>query len=273
MNGGLKTTTVAAGDTVTFSLNVSASGQARNVVVTDTLPAGFQFVSSNGATCSQSGQVLTCDVGTLGSASGPLPGPNPCAAKEKFYVFEYNDSDVVGIDTGCGTSNDVTTPIAPKLHISCSDMFPGGVPQKSDLGDPNRRVAAFYITSDKKTCGSGTFTPPTPASLTITIKATVQMSGCNIAKVVSSNDSNAANNESQACVNVPVPPDSGYLEICESAASGTFTFKLSNGTTVSVPAGSCSAPMQVPTGPITIVQDPKDCWSLTNVVTFPPPRG
>ncbi len=273
VNGGKKTVTAAAGDVVTFTLTVAATGgPASNVVVTDTLPAGMDLVSSSGASCTQSGQVLTCELGTVGS-TGTLPGPNPCAVGDRFYVFEYNDSDVVGIDKGCSSKKEVTTSVAPKLHLSCSDKFPGGKPEKSDLGDPSRRVLAYYITDGKKkTCGSGTFTPPPPATVKILIKAKVHESGCNVAQVASSNDSDGTNNRSQACVDIPAPPDSGYLEVCEQAPSGTFTFKLSNGTTVSVPAGACSAPIEVPTGPITIVQNPADCFTLTDVSTFPEAR-
>ncbi len=273
VDGGKQTTTAEAGDAVTFSLEVEASGgAASDVVVTDTLPDGMTLVSSSGAECSQSGQVLTCELGTVGSG-GVLPGENPCAEKERYYVFEYNDSDVVGIDKGCSKDKDATTPIAPKLHLSCSDEFPGGVPEKSDLGSPNRRVAAFFITDgEKKTCGNGTFTPPAPASVTVTLEAKVKESGCNVARVTSSNDSDPTNNRSRACVNIPEPPDSGYLEICEEAPDGTFTFKLGNGMTVSVPAGSCSSPIEVPTGRLTIVQAPRSCYSLTDIETFPPGR-
>ena len=94
---------------------------------------------------------------------------NPCTGKaDTYFKFQYNfgvNGDV--IDEGCADGNEVTRAdvpdlIANELHVSCSDKFPGGIPEKSDLGDPNRRVEAWFISKDggKKTCGVGT---PIPA--------------------------------------------------------------------------------------------------------------
>ncbi len=91
---------------------------------------------------------------------------NPCPSGQTYFLFQYNDSDVVGLDKGCATQNDITEQtnpglIATMLHVSCSDSFPNGVPVKSNLGDPNRRVVAYTIVKGdgKKTCGIGTPVP------------------------------------------------------------------------------------------------------------------
>jgi hypothetical protein len=86
-----------------------------------------------------------------------------------YYKFQYNfgrGSDVT--DEGCATSNNVTKAdnpdlIATLLHVSCSDRISAdGVPTKSDLGDPARRIVFYFISKDggKKTCGQGTTTVP-----------------------------------------------------------------------------------------------------------------
>jgi len=91
---------------------------------------------------------------------------NPCPSGQTYYLFQYNDSNVVGLDKGCATQNDITEQtnpglIATMLHVSCSDTFTNGIPKKSDLGDPNRRVVAYTIVKGdgKKTCGLGTPVP------------------------------------------------------------------------------------------------------------------
>ena len=102
------------------------------------------------------------------SAAPTFTEPSQCTGKaDTYFLFQYNDSGTVGLDSGCAEKNDVTSAqvpglIANELHVSCSDQFPGGVPEKSDLGDPNRRVVAWLIIKDggKKTCGVGT---PVPA--------------------------------------------------------------------------------------------------------------
>lgn len=102
----------------------------------------------------------------LGSTSGKKK-----AKGDTYFLFEYNDSNVVGVDSGCATKNDITRAdvpglIANTLHVSCSDKFIGGVGQKSDLGvtadGTPRRTVAWLIIKDggKKTCGVGT---PIPA--------------------------------------------------------------------------------------------------------------
>src|SRR5690606_24382759 len=60
-------TTPAAGQTVTFTIPVSATGPATNpvlagIVVVDTLPTGMTFVSASGTgfNCNAVGQVVTC---------------------------------------------------------------------------------------------------------------------------------------------------------------------------------------------------------------------
>lgn len=108
----------------------------------------------------------------VASAEPAFTQPSDCTGGKKstYFLFEYNDSAEVGRDSGCATQNDITSAqvpglIATELHVSCSDSFPNGIPVKSDLGDPDRRVVAYTIIKDggKKTCGMGTpCTDPDP---------------------------------------------------------------------------------------------------------------
>ena len=101
---------------------------------------------------------------------GGVTAVNPCPAGQTYFLFQYNDSNVVGLDKGCATQNDITKQtnpglIATMLHVSCSDSFPNGIPVKSNLGDTNRRVVAYTIVKgsksgkNAKTCGMGTPVP------------------------------------------------------------------------------------------------------------------
>ncbi len=101
---------------------------------------------------------------SAGTRSPPcLPASSTTVpAARYFFIWKYNDSATVGFDKGCSTSNNVTRATKPDLianllHVSCSDTISSdGVPTKSDLGDPARRVASYVIQkSSGKICGMG----------------------------------------------------------------------------------------------------------------------
>ena len=60
---------VAYGQDITWTITVSNTGNAdaSNVAISDTLPAGFTFVSSNpgSPTCTEAGGVVSCNLGTI----------------------------------------------------------------------------------------------------------------------------------------------------------------------------------------------------------------
>ncbi len=67
----------------------------------------------------------------------------------------------------------------------------------------------------------------------------------------------------------------GFLEVCKAAdgegVSGTFTFDV-NGQSVRVPAGACSAPLQLQAGDVTITEAPAPGISVVAVETIPADR-
>lgn len=270
--------TVTSGEEITYTLKVRNVGNttAHNVIVSDILPDGATFVSASaGCTYNSTTRRVTCDAGTLPVASAPT---GSCTGKQTYYKWEYNDSATVGIDEGCSSTNDVTRAINPNLvatllHVSCSDKIsPDGVPTKSDLGSPSRRVKAYFINKEggKKTCGQGTFSPPEPKQFTIRVKVT--KSHCNTATVTSTEpDDDTSNNRSTVCVNVP---GFGYLEICKSSANGItgiWSFVV-EGKTYKVPAGACSAAIKVSSGTVTVQEKWIQGFSMAGASTLPADR-
>jgi hypothetical protein len=72
-------------------------------------------------------------------------------------------------------------------------------------------------------------------------------------------------------VNQPV---TGTLEICKSSANGvtgSFVFNVS-GVSVTVPAGACSAPFQVPAGTRTVHENARTGYGLVSASTNPSDR-
>jgi uncharacterized repeat protein (TIGR01451 family) len=62
---------VVAGNNLTYTIRVENPGTlpATNVVVTDNLPSGVDFVSATGGTCQRTGNTVTCDLGQVNAAT------------------------------------------------------------------------------------------------------------------------------------------------------------------------------------------------------------
>ena len=104
--------------------------------------------------------------GAPGLAQAQAPPPNTCDDKETFFWFVYADGTT---DTGCAEKNDVVTPNAPSLHVSCSDPFTNGFPSKSTLLPGKAPVQQFFISKSggKKTCGALPPPPPPPPDVKV----------------------------------------------------------------------------------------------------------
>src|SRR5262249_9471313 len=65
---------IVEGNNLTYTIKVTnpnpmGGADATNVVVTDPLPSGVDFVSATGGNCHKSGNTVTCDLGTVPAAT------------------------------------------------------------------------------------------------------------------------------------------------------------------------------------------------------------
>lgn len=108
-------TTVPVEGQYTYTLNYgNRTGQATNVVINDTLPAGVTFVSSSPAPTTRSGQALSWNVGTLnagvtGSIQITVRAPTTLAPSTAVQQVVQN----------CATITTVVTDLAPADNSSC----------------------------------------------------------------------------------------------------------------------------------------------------------
>lgn len=72
-----------------------------------------------------------------------------------------------------------------------------------------------------------------------------------------------------------VGPDSGYLEVCKasdgSGVSGTFRFTV-GAQSIAVPVDACSAPLQLPVGPVTVTEEPVPGVAVASIAVTPVER-
>ena len=80
-----------------------------------------------------------------------------------------------------------------------------------------------------------------------------------------------------AVLDVPNPSYNGYIELCKQSdpdnpVTGTFDFNLSsqffNGGPYHVPVNTCSPPIQVPAGVLTVNEAPKSGVAVNNVTAY-----
>lgn len=124
---------VAAGMDLTYTVTVSNAGpdDATNTVLTDTLPAGVNFVSATASqgTCSQAASTVTCNLGTVTTstpATVTIVVQPTAAAGSSISNTASVTSDAADPDTAnnsATTSTTVTLPtlIGPSPYLSIND--------------------------------------------------------------------------------------------------------------------------------------------------------
>lgn len=255
-------TNVTSGDTVTFTIEASNIGAATatSVQVKDSVPAGLTITGTS-ASCSTSGQDVTCNVGDIAAGAGKsvtitvkvtdaaCPSVDNkatvSAANEPAGNTGNNTSNTVTLNVSCPQPDVKVTKSASKTSVNSGDSFTFTI-QASNVGGstannvtitdtiPNGLTitgtsAGCSTSGQKVTCNVGDVAAGGSASITIDVKATD--AACpevsNFASVSASNEpaANTGNNTSNT-VRVSV--------VC---ANPDVTIRKSDGVSGSVNSG------------------------------------
>ncbi len=160
---------VRVGDDLSFTLTVANAGpsEARDVVLTDTLPTGLTFVSATGAgwTCGAVGAVVTCALGTPLAPGATAPPVTVTATVEaSAYPSAVNTATVDGSTLDPDPTNNTATDtvnVPPLVNLAITKAHTGTL----QVGTP--ATYTLVVTNDGPTDDPGpiTITDPLPAGL------------------------------------------------------------------------------------------------------------
>ncbi|HJT24790.1 MAG TPA: family 16 glycoside hydrolase, partial [bacterium] len=164
-----------SGSTVEFTkVSIVKFTQTYNVTVTDTLPAGFTYVSSNGSP-SVSGQKLVWNLGTLANgASGALTVSGMSAAGCGTTLVNTGEAD-----SGLPLQSVVSAPVSTTI-TGCT-ATPTGTPIRTATYTPSATASSTptatpsftpFSTSTFTATPTPTFTPSSTPTVTATLTAT-----------------------------------------------------------------------------------------------------
>lgn len=201
-------TSVASGDSVTFTLVAENTGQAtaKNVVVADTIPAGMTITAAAG--CQISGQNVSCALGdinaggsksvqiTVTATAGACPSVNNdatvTASNEPSGASGNNSSNVVTVGVTCPdpdvrivkSSGAPATGVAPgdsftyKLSVTNAGGADATGVQIEDTVPAGITIttvpANCSVSGQKLTCDLGTVAAGDTESVTITVEAAAE---------------------------------------------------------------------------------------------------
>jgi uncharacterized repeat protein (TIGR01451 family) len=251
--------TVNAGQTIGFIIAVAnlGDGTATNVVVTDTLPAGFAWTIDATASdpgCSISADVLTCTYGDLApsdSRSVHLTSPTTAencatirnvasATTDNDGSAEASDSIVINCQPDVSVAKSGNGPLTsgqtatftitvsaggtgPSSNVTLTDTLPAGA---WTLGGAD--AASCSLANSSLSCNFGTMASGTSKTITLSRASTAGDCSTPIANTATVNataDSNTQNNSSSASitVNCPPPPQSPQLIVSKTADAAIVT--------------------------------------------------
>ncbi len=150
---------------ITYTITVYNDGiaDAQNVVVTDTLDNDMAYVGDT-AGCSQSGQTLTCSLGTLASSSNTsfnitvtTPNKTGSTTNTVSVVTDTDQNNAAGL-----TASKTTNLITPNLNISKSNS-----PTKVGIGGAFT-YSISVTNSENAVAQNATITDTLPVGVTVT---------------------------------------------------------------------------------------------------------
>jgi uncharacterized repeat protein (TIGR01451 family) len=246
------TGTISAGDTASFTIEVSNNGAgiARGVTLSDTLPAGITW-SETSAECSISGGVLTCNFGDLAPGAsrsvtvsgttdaadcGVLENTATVAATNEAQADQGNNSSGDSVAVNCAQIEILKTADAASVsagdpigftievkntgagtarNVTLTDTLPAGAGLNWTISPA---VAGCQISGGVLTCDFGDL--PGNTSRTVQITSPTSAASCgvvdNTAGVTTSNDGSG---ESSAQVTVNCP----NVTVLKTADTGTIS--------------------------------------------------
>jgi uncharacterized repeat protein (TIGR01451 family) len=106
---------ISAGDEIRFTVTVTntGDGEARGIVISDTLPAGIAWSDDEGK-CTISGGILTCNVGTLAAGAW--------FAVDIFGPTDPQDCGTVTNTASVTTANDGSGQASDSVDVLCPDV-------------------------------------------------------------------------------------------------------------------------------------------------------
>jgi uncharacterized repeat protein (TIGR01451 family) len=245
--------TVAAGSQVVWTVTVTNNGNApaSQVSVTDTLPAGFTFVSANPAICTGT-TTLTCVFpgpiaggGGTASVAITVQSPNTCATFTNTVNFTGATTTPATANvtlTGCAPPGSpalsvtktadaaVVTPPSPigftitvsntgsadANNVTLSDTIPA-VPGVTWSINGGTGAAQCSLTGNLLSCSFGTLSAGSSRSVHIISTATSSASCGTFTNVAVASSSNAGTATGQATVEVDCPPGNPSIRIVKEA--------------------------------------------------------
>lgn len=256
------TSTVAAGDTVVYTLTASNSGPstARDVVLTDTLPAGQSLVGAEGATCTSA---VSCPLGDLAPGATRIVRLTVRIAADRAAGTQVNSaaisSSTADPDSASNTATASVT-IAPRADLRMTKAASAPTPAAGDTvtytltaTNDGPSVARSAVVSDTLpaaltfvdatapctasgqvvTCALGDLAPAAVRTLTLRARiAPTTASGAlaNVARITSATTDPDATNDSGTAVVQVTPSADVQIEIAQSpnpaVAGGPIAYTL-----------------------------------------------
>jgi uncharacterized repeat protein (TIGR01451 family) len=200
---------VLVGQNLSYTITVTNNGPstATGVTVTDALPAGVTFVSSNPSQGSCSGtSTVTCDLGNLANGASAtvtiVVTPTTTGTKTNTACVSANETDPnSGNDCSTATTTVNSNPNSADLSITKTDV-PDPVERRADL------TYTMVVTNNGSLNATGvTLTDTLPSGITIRSMSTTQGSCSSSGSVVTCN-LGAMENGSSATVTIVVRSNS-----------------------------------------------------------------
>jgi uncharacterized repeat protein (TIGR01451 family) len=252
---------VAYGQDITWTITVTNNGNAdaTNVAISDTLPAGFTFVSSNpgSPTCTEAGGVVSCNLGTIAGGQSTTvditaTAPDTCGPYTNTVTGTFGTEQTIPQATGSG---DVTG-CSPGLTLHKTG--PGSVATGGNV--------AYTVTvgnTGNADSANVTVTDSVDADLT-NVQATPSQGSCSVVGNAVSCDLGIIPAGGSATISISGTVPTGT---CPAITNQAFIGELGSEIVTTTVTG-CTTPPPPPTPGIQIVKGGPDTAHVGDTITY-----